>query len=94
VSKIDRDGTETEVSPIGDVTLEPGEWVRGVESGGGGYGDPLARDPEAVLVDVLDGWISRGAAETDYGVVLIGSGETDLAVDAEATRELRSQKQA
>jgi N-methylhydantoinase B len=89
VSRIDRDGTETQVPTIGDVTLEPGEWVRGVESGGGGYGDPLERDPAAVLADVLDGWISREAAESEYGVSLHGSAATRLEVDESATQALR-----
>ena len=44
VSKLERDGTEVALDPIGDVTLKPGEWVRGIEAGGGGYGDPLSRD--------------------------------------------------
>ncbi|MCY4489333.1 MAG: hydantoinase B/oxoprolinase family protein [Deltaproteobacteria bacterium] len=61
---------------------------------GGGYGDPLERDPEDVLLDVADGLVSRGAAESVYGVVLAdGQG-----VDADATREkrdmLRSERQA
>ncbi|HKR98878.1 MAG TPA: hydantoinase B/oxoprolinase family protein [Candidatus Dormibacteraeota bacterium] len=90
VSKIDRDGRETGVPTIGDVTLDTGEWVRGLESGGGGYGDPLERDPAAVLVDVLDGWVSRDAAESEYGVVLTGSADGELRLDLTATQALRA----
>jgi N-methylhydantoinase B len=38
---------------------------------GGGYGDPLERDPEKVLDDVLDGFITVDHARNDYGVVLV-----------------------
>ena len=41
--------------------------------GGGGYGDPLARDPERVLADVREGHVSAAAAERHYGVVLTPS---------------------
>ena len=41
--------------------------------GGGGWGDPLDRDPQAVLDDVLDEYVSVDGAERDYGVVLTGS---------------------
>jgi len=54
--------------------------------GGGGFGLPLERDPERVRIDVLDGYVSREAAQRDYGVVL----SDELAVDEEATRELRT----
>jgi N-methylhydantoinase B len=54
--------------------------------GGGGFGDPLERDPKRVRDDVLDGYVSREAAEKDYGVVF----EEDLTVDEEATRRLRA----
>jgi hypothetical protein len=37
---------------------------------GGGFGDPLERDPERVRADVRDGYVSLAAAERDYGVVL------------------------
>ena len=37
-------------------------------AGGGGYGDPKARDPERVLDDVKNGYISAEAAARDYGV--------------------------
>lgn len=58
---------------------------------GGGYGDPLERDPEKVLDDVLDGFITPDHALDDYGVVLR---EVDdgygFALDAEATRRKRA----
>jgi N-methylhydantoinase B len=52
---------------------------------GGGYGDPFERDPEAVLSDMLDGYISAEQAQTDYGVVIRGK-----ALDAAATAALRA----
>jgi N-methylhydantoinase B len=59
--------------------------------GGGGFESPLLRDPAAVCEDVLDEYVSLAAARERYGVVLTGSAEAgDLAVDAEATRELRA----
>ena len=53
--------------------------------GGGGYGDPFARDPEKVLDDVVNGLVSAEAAERDYGVAV-----SDGAVDAVRTKELRA----
>ena len=54
--------------------------------GGGGWGDPLERDVEAVLDDVWDEYVSIDAALRDYGVVITGSlEEMTLAVDLEAT---------
>jgi N-methylhydantoinase B len=85
-SKLDADGNETDLEPIGDAELVPGEWVRGLEAGGGGYGDPLERDPEAVRADVLEGWVSRERAGADYGVIFDGEvGDESLAVDVERT---------
>ena len=52
--------------------------------GGGGWGDPLDRDPQAVLDDVLDEYVSVEGASRDYGVVLTGSlDDLTLAVDDE-----------
>ena len=63
--------------------------------GGGGWGDPLERDPEAVREDVLDEYVSMRGARFDYGVVFAGSVEDlDLSVDGPATRELRAQMRA
>jgi N-methylhydantoinase B len=56
--------------------------------GGAGYGDPMERDPESVLVDVLDGIVSPEAAKRAYGVVLAEDG---MAVDADATKTTRAQ---
>jgi N-methylhydantoinase B len=53
--------------------------------GGGGFGTPLQRDPELVLADVSQGYVSREAARESYGVVI---GE-DGALDAAATIDLR-----
>jgi N-methylhydantoinase B len=53
--------------------------------GGGGWGDPLERDPERVRLDVLEELVSKNAARDDYGVVL----REDLSVDPAATFELR-----
>ena len=65
-----------------------------VTAGGGGWGNPLERDPEKVLWDVIEEYISIGAAHDKYGVILSPDG---LQVDWEGTNrlreELRSQKQ-
>jgi N-methylhydantoinase B len=54
--------------------------------GGGGWGDPLQRDPERVRTDVLEDFVSLEAARTDYGVVL----KKDLSLDLAATAALRA----
>jgi N-methylhydantoinase B len=64
-----------------------GDRARNVTAGGGGYGHPTERDPDRVLEDVLDGYISRDAARNIYQVVL-----QDDRVDYEATRRVRSTK--
>jgi N-methylhydantoinase B len=54
--------------------------------GGGGWGDPLDRDPAAVRMDVVEELVSKQSAEADYGVVLSG----DLSVDEVATERTRN----
>jgi len=87
-SVLDADGSDRVTEPVGDSLLEAEQWIRGVEAGGGGYGDPLDRDPEAVLEDVLERWISRAAAGDVYGVVLIEDGGAP-GVDVKATEARR-----
>jgi N-methylhydantoinase B len=55
-------------------------------SGGGGWGDPLDREAELVCWDVVEGYVSRGAAEEKYGVML----KDDLSLDMPATEALRT----
>ena len=52
---------------------------------GGGYGNPLEREPSKVLADVLDGFITAKMAKTDYGVVI-----RNKAVNQAATAQLRA----
>jgi N-methylhydantoinase B len=59
-------------------------------TGGGGWGDPLDREPDHVLRDVMDGKVSREAARSDYGVVLQDA-EDAIALELEATERLRGQ---
>src|SRR5207253_506046 len=66
-----------------------GDVISFQQSGAGGYGDPLDRDPARVLEDVLDDYVSIEAARRDYGVVITGTG-MNLHVDDEATRQLRA----
>jgi N-methylhydantoinase B len=89
-AKLDRHGTETPLPPMGGADLKSGELIRGIEAGGGGYGDPFERDPDLVVSDVLEGWVSPDAAENTYGVVLRGSlDDGSLAADLPATDSLR-----
>jgi N-methylhydantoinase B/oxoprolinase/acetone carboxylase alpha subunit len=71
-----------------NVLLKRGDVVRYQTPGGGGYGDPFRRDPQAVLTDVRNGWVSLEAARGQYGVVVIDVG--DYTVDEAATAALRS----
>ena len=54
-------------------------------AGGGGYGDPLERDPLAVRLDVEYGYVSKESAQEDYGVVIT----SEVQVDEDATERLR-----
>jgi N-methylhydantoinase B len=63
-----------------------GDLVTVRSPGGGGYGNPFARDPEAVLADVIYGLVSIDAARADYGVAIT----PHLEIDWTQTNELRS----
>jgi N-methylhydantoinase B len=65
-----------------------GDVISFQQSGAGGYGDPLARDPARVLDDVLDDYVSIEAARDQYGVVITGAG-FDVRVDDAETQALR-----
>ncbi|MFM8896075.1 MAG: hydantoinase B/oxoprolinase family protein, partial [Actinomycetales bacterium] len=78
------------------VELVAGDVFRRSSSGGGGYGDPLLREINAVREDVLDEYVSIDRAAKDYGVVLTPDPDDPdgLRVDLEATERLRSQIRA
>ena len=89
---IDPGGPAERVMP-GLCDWEPvaaGEVIRIETTGGGGWGDPLTRDPAAVALDVVQGKVSREAAERDYGVVLADGGDLGVRPDAPATATLRA----
>ena len=74
-------------NPYGLTHLKPGDTVILDAPGGGGYGNPLERDPLLVQKDVADGYVSLKAAADSYGVVI---DPQTLQVDREATREKRA----
>jgi N-methylhydantoinase B/acetone carboxylase, alpha subunit len=77
------------------IPIAAGERIMYDYGGGGGWGNPLDRDPHAVLDDVLDEYVSVVGAERDYGVVFTGTLEDlTLAVDVAATDALRVQRRA
>ncbi len=73
----DLTATEVEVAQWGDLPLAVGDLFYHRFQGGGGYGDPIDRDPRLVAVDVATGLVSAGAGEEVYGVVLDDDGAPD-----------------
>jgi len=81
-----RDGTREDLPSKKMIVLSPGDQLWEYIAGGAGYGDPLDRDPELVVADLLDGKISPEEARAGYGVALGPEGD---AVDEPATKEAR-----
>ena len=86
------DGSE-EFKPNGVMlTLDAGEFVRSIDNGGSGYGEPRCRNAEAVLEDVVEKFVTRETAAELYGVILSGNIEDGtLAIDTNATVARRGQ---
>ncbi|WP_156856410.1 hydantoinase B/oxoprolinase family protein [Oceanobacillus sp. AG] len=53
-----------------NIKVEEGDSFSRPSAGGGGLGDPLNRLPEAILEDVIDGYVSIERAKKDYGVII------------------------
>ena len=81
-------GEESWPSKITGYKMAAGDLIRITGPSGGGYGDPMERDPEMVLGDWLDDFISLEMARDVYGVAIEAESET---VNAEETRRLRAQ---
>jgi N-methylhydantoinase B len=87
------DGTHQVLpSKCHDVPVAPGDVLHFVTWGGGGWGDPLERDPALVALEVDRGLVTAEGARR-YGVV-VGSDGDRPTVDDEATRALREQMRA
>ena len=71
--------------------MAAGDVLVNCSGGGGGWGNPLNRDPEEVLYDVRNEYISLTSAERDYAVVI---DPTTLTLDDEATAKLREERRA
>lgn len=76
--------------PSGLTFAEPGDRVEFFSAGGGGYGSPLDRDPQEVVQDVLNGYVSLERAYEDYGVVIL---RDTLKLDESATADCRKGRQ-
>jgi N-methylhydantoinase B len=90
VSVIAEDGSERVYPGMSDtVVVKPGSTVRVVTTGGGGWGDPLAREADKVVYDLQCGLISEGSARENYGVAVTLEGRkwTYDAVTTQARRE-------
>jgi N-methylhydantoinase B len=75
--------------PSGLTLCRSGDVIEFHSAGGGGYGNPLERDPQAVEEDVLNGYVSIEKAREDYGVVI---DPATLKVDLEETNKVRGSR--
>ena len=85
------DGSEQRLPRATDLQAPKGSRVKVLTGGGGGYGDPLERNPIRVLQDVINGYVSLEAAAQHYGVII---DPTTMTVDKHATAEQRETRKA
>ncbi len=71
------------------VKMPPGGIIQFYRAGGGGWGNPLERNVDAVLEDVKNGYVSIQSALNDYGVVI---NEKDFTINMEETEQIRSER--
>lgn len=96
-NQADRDGEYHYFADPPIMETEAGTTFRYVTGSGGGWGDPLARDPDRVKRDVRDEYVTIEGAYRDYGVVVVGDPyryPERLEVDIEGTRERRAEMAA
>ena len=77
------------VLPMQPISMEQGDLFHHITAGGGGYGDPLERDPQYVLEDVMEEKITIPHAEEHYGVVIRAG--NPATIDEAATLQRRHQ---
>lgn len=89
---LERDGEVNEMGTVfSNIPISEDDMFVRPSSGGGGFGDPLERDPEAVLEDVIDEYVSIDRAKKDYGVVIhaVDPDRCEYTIDQEATENQR-----
>ncbi|PQP22805.1 hydantoinase B/oxoprolinase family protein [Rhodococcus opacus] len=85
---------EHELQPCyGETLIAPGDLLYMHWQSGGGYGDPLLRDPHLVAHDLAEGKVTLEGAAQSYGV-LINDGDVDLAATDARRTELRAERKA
>jgi N-methylhydantoinase B len=84
-----RGGTLENPGAMDFIVLHPGDRLSFASPGGGGYGSPLERDPEQVLYDLMDEYITAEQALEGYGVVI-----RDGNIDWEGTSHRRAEKRS
>lgn len=86
----DGEHTPPMVSKMVGIKLKKSQRLHLETPGGGGYGTPNERDPQAVMRDIALGYIDEASARQDYSIALDSDGELDL----EETKNLRTKVQA
>jgi N-methylhydantoinase B len=77
---------------VDDEPIPAGTLVRIDTTGGGGWGDPLDREPDLVALDVAQGKVSAESAHDDYGVLLGDDGTVDADATGRRRDELRARR--
>lgn len=91
---VDAEGRDEKLGGLVDAEpIKAGQVLRVRTTGGGGWGDPLARDAARVLHDIVQGKVSREAARDDYGVVIVDA-DGRPTVDETETASLRERMRA
>jgi N-methylhydantoinase B len=90
LARIIRNGCES-LPAKQKVLMHPGDVISWQLPGGGGYGNPLDREPERVLADVINGLVSINSAQNDYGVIL-RKNSLCPEIDILSTNNLRKQQ--
>jgi N-methylhydantoinase B/oxoprolinase/acetone carboxylase alpha subunit len=80
-------------SKFSNMPAQVGDVLAVTQGGGGGYGDPLEREPDHVAADVLNGYVSAERARSDYGVVVDAGGALDLAATERERQGRRAARQ-
>jgi len=82
------DEEELDILKINGIKVRQGTVIKSLTGGGGGYGNALERDPQAVREDVIDGFVSPDYARSAYGVALTDN----LEINIDETQNLRTSR--